>query len=342
MALHFETEEQLEDVLSTPTAADTETMRLIAGDIMVLGAGGKMGPSLARLARRASDQVGIRRRVIAVSRFSQPAARRELERAGVDTVEVDLLDQGSISQLPRCQNLLYLAGRKFGSTDRPDVTWAINTLVPAFVAQHFSVSRIVAFSTGNVYPLVPLSSGGSVETDPMDPVGEYAQSCVGRERIFDYYSRQNGTQVLFYRLNYAMDLRYGVLVDIARRIHEGVPVPLTVSRFNTIWQGDANSYALRSLALCQSPPAVLNITGPEIISVRQAALFFAGRFGREAFFSGEETDKALLSNAARCHSLLGPPKVTAAQLMEWVACWIEAGGVSLQKPTHFEVSDGKF
>ena len=342
MATCIETEAQLEDALSTPTAADIEAMRLIAGDVMVLGAGGKMGPSLARLVRRASDQAGTRRRVIAVSRPSLPTARAELERSGVETVKCDLLDTESLAQLPRCENLLYLAGRKFGSTDRPDATWAINTLLPAFIATRFPASRIVVFSTGNVYPLVPASSAGSLETDPPEPVGEYAQSCLGRERIFEYYSRENGTNVLLYRLNYAMDLRYGVLVDIARKIHEGKPVPLTVSHFNTIWQGDANSYALRSLALCQSPPLVLNVTGPEIIPVRQVALFFAENFGRKVVFSGEESGKALLSNAARCHLLLGQPRVTARQLMEGVAHWIRAGGVSLQKPTHFEVSNGRF
>jgi len=342
MATCIETEAQLEDALSTPTAADIEAMRLIAGDVMVLGAGGKMGPSLARLVRRASDQAGTRRRVIAVSRPSLPTARAELERSGVETLKCDLLDTESLAQLPRCENLLYLAGRKFGSTDRPDATWAINTLLPAFIATRFPASRIVVFSTGNVYPLVSVSSVGSIETDSPEPVGEYAQSCLGRERIFEYYSRENGTNVLLYRLNYAMDLRYGVLVDIARKIHEGKPVPLTVSHFNTIWQGDANSYALRSLALCQSPPLALNITGPEIIPVRQAALFFAERFRREVVFSGEESGKALLSNAARCHLLLGPPRVTAWELMDGVAHWIEAGGVSLDKPTRFEVSDGKF
>ncbi len=338
----IQTEAQLEDALSTPNDADIEAMRLISGDVMVLGAGGKMGPSLARLTRRASDLAGTRRRVLAVSRFSQPSARSELERSGVETLECNLLDAESRERLPVFENLLYLAGRKFGSTDRPDATWAINAIAPASVAARFRSSRIVVFSTGNVYPFVPVSSGGSVESDPPDPVGEYAQSCLGRERIFEYCSRENGTKVLLYRLNYAMDLRYGVLVDIATRVREGLPVPLAISHFNTIWQADANSYALRALALCQSPPLALNVTGPEIIAVRQAARFFAERFGREAVFSGTESGKALLSNAARCHCLLGFPRVTAPQLMEWVARWIECGGASLHKPTHFEVNDGKF
>ena len=338
----IETETQLEDELSTPSAADIEAMRTLPGDILILGAGGKMGPSLAHLARRASDRAGTRRRVIAVSRFSQPEVRAELGRSGVETIECDLLDSEQILRLPLCENLLYMAGRKFGSTGRPDVTWASNTLMPAFAARRFSSSRVVVFSTGNVYPLVPVASAGSVETDPPDPVGEYAQSCLGRERIFEYYSREHGMKALLFRLNYAMDLRYGVLVDIARRVYDGQPVPLAVGHFNTIWQADANSYALRSLALCQSPPMVLNVTGPEIIPVRRAAMFFAERFRREATFEGEESGFALLGNAARCLSLLGPPTMTAQQLMENVAHWILAGGTSLNKPTHFEVSDGKF
>ncbi len=340
--MQIETEAHLEQALSTPNTADIDAMRVIAGDVMVLGAGGKMGPSLARLARRASDLAGTPRRVVAVSRFSSPAARAELDESGVETLECDLLNSDDVARLPGTENLLFLAGRKFGSTGRPDATWAINVMVPAFVARRYPASRIVVFSTGNLYPLVPISSGGSVESDPPDPVGEYAQSCLGRERIFEYFSRENGTKVLFYRLNYAMDLRYGVLVDIARRIREGTPVPLAISHFNTIWQADANSYALRCLALCQSPPMALNVTGPEVLSVRQAAKFFAGKFGREAAFSGIESGKALLSNASKCHGLLGLPSVTAPQLMEAVAHWIELGGGSLHKPTHFEVSDGKF
>ncbi len=340
--LNIDTEAQLEDALSTPDAADIEAIRCLTGDVMVLGAGGKMGPSLARLARRAADQAGAGRRVMAVSRFAQLTARAELERSGVETVQCDLLNPESIASLPRFANVLYLAGRKFGSTGRPDATWAINTMSPAFVARLFPESRVVVFSTGNVYPFVSVFSGGSVETDPPEPVGEYAQSCLGRERIFEYYSLERGTKVLLYRLNYAMDLRYGVLVDIARRVYEGLPVPLTISHFNTIWQADANSYALRSLALCQSPPLVLNVTGPEIISVREAAAFFSGRFGREAVFSDGESGKALLSNAARCHCLLGLPRVTSEMLMEGVAHWIESGGASLHKPTRFEVSDGRY
>jgi dTDP-4-dehydrorhamnose reductase len=342
MVPHIESEAQLEDALSAPTAADIEAMRALAGDILVLGAGGKMGPSLACLARRASDAAGRRRRVIAVSRFSSRAVRKELERRGVETLQCDLLHAESVTRLPLFDNILFLAGRKFGSTDRPDYTWTINTVAPVLVAGHFSNSRIVAFSTGNVYPFVSPACGGSVEEDTPQPAGEYAQSCLGRERIFEYHSHEKGTKVLLVRLNYAVDLRYGVLVDIARKVHEGQPVQLAVGYFNTIWQADANSYALRGLALCQSPPLVLNVTGSEIISVRKAALYFADRFGSKAIFAGEESGTALLSNAARCHALLGPPSVTADQLMTRVADWVQSGGTSLNKPTHFEVRDGKF
>ena len=342
MSLLIRSESELDDVLSAPGQGDVEAMRRLAGDIMILGAGGKMGPSLACLARRASDAAGRVRRVIAASRFSSSEIMDGLERRGVEIRQCDLTDVTSVERLPSCENVLFLAGRKFGSTDRPDYTWAINTLVPALVAGRFCDSRIVAFSTGNVYPFVAPASQGSKEEDAPAPAGEYAQSCLGRERIFEYYSRERGTQVVLFRLNYAVDLRYGVLVDIARRVHEGRAVPLDVGHFNAIWQADANSYALRSLALCQSPPRALNVTGSEIISVRDAARFFADRFGRAATFEGKESGVALLSNAERCHALLGRPAVSAGQLMEAVAGWIESGGRSLDKPTHFEVRDGRF
>ena len=325
-----------------PGAQDAEFMRQLEGDVLILGAGGKMGPSLARLARRATLAAGRQRRVIAVSLFAAESARAELERSGVETIWCELLDPAQLAALPVCDNVIYMAGRKFGSTGRPDLTWIMNVLLPAAIARQFRSSRIVAFSTGNVYPFVTPASGGSRETDPPDPIGEYAQSCLGRERVFDYFSRENGTKILLSRLNYAIDLRYGVLADIARKVYEGAPVPLHVGYLNTLWQKDANSYALRSLELCESPPKILNVTGPELISVRCAAEFFALRFQREVIFDGVESETALLSNASQCHSLLGPPSVPLEQLMEWIAHWIEIGGASLNKPTHFEVKDGKY
>jgi len=338
----IDNEEQLESFLSAPYPADIEVMRRLPGDLIILGAGGKMGPSLTRRAKRAAQAAGVERRVIAVSRFSSPEARDELEQEGIETIPCDLYHRDEVDSLPSCENVLYLAGRKFGSSDRSDLTWAGNTIIPAYVAHRYHDARIVAFSTGNVYPFVKATTGGSTEKDSPDPLGEYAQSCLGREGVFEYFSREYGTRCLFFRLNYAVDLRYGVLVDIARKIYAGEAVDLAVPAFNVIWQGDANSYALRSLELCQSPPQILNVTGPEIVSTRRAAAFFAARFGRTAVFRGEEQELALLNNAAHCHSLLGYPQVTLGWLMEMVAHWVEIGGASLNKPTKFEVTDGRF
>ena len=333
---------QLEELLAAPSIADIECMRRLSGDVMILGAGGKMGPSLARRIKQATDAAKINRRVIAVSRFSSQQSRDELTRAGIETISCDLLDRTQINQLPVCENIYFLAGRKFGSTERTDLTWASNTYVPALVAERFHPSRIVAFSTGNVYPFVNPNSGGSIESDALAPQGEYANSCLGRERIFEYFSHERGTRCLIFRLNYAVDLRYGVLVDIAQKVFAGQPVNLSVAAFNVTWQGDANSYALRSIELCESPPRILNVTGAEIISTQSAAEFFAQRFQRSAIYSGEPSALALLNNASLCHSLLGNPSVAANTLMEMVAHWVEIGGANLNKPTKFEVTDGKF
>jgi nucleoside-diphosphate-sugar epimerase len=325
----------LEEALSHPIEDDIACMRRLEGDVLILGAAGKMGPSLARLCRNAADASGKPRRIIMVSRSvtAQP---------GIEAIPCDLLQREQVAKLPDCPNILYLAGRKFGSSGSPELTWAMNALVPATVAERFPNSRIVAFSTGNVYPFQPVHSGGSVETDALGPVGEYAQSCLGRERVFEYFAAKNGTPVLLFRLNYAVDLRYGVVVDIARKVYSGTPVELGVPAFNVIWQRDANSYALRSLEFCDNPPRPLNVTGADILEVRAVANWFAGRFGKPCRFQGSEGAAALLSNASACFKLMGPPTVSSEQLMEMVAAWIEAGGASLDKPTHFEVSDGKF
>lgn len=338
----IETEEQLEELLSRPNAADIEWIRQLKGGLMILGAGGKMGPSLALRARRAAETAGVNCRIIAVSRFSSQATRNALEERGVETLACDFLDRDAVARLPHCENLLYLAGRKFGTGDRSDLTWASNTIAPANIGQHFRQSRIVVFSTGNVYPLVPVASTGSIETDPLGPVGEYAQSCLGRERVMEYFSRESGIPCLMFRLNYAVDLRYGVLVDIAWKVRGETPIDLTVGCANVIWQGDANSMALRSLSFCESPPRALNITGSDKISVRETARWFGQRWGRQVRFEGEEGATALLSNSALSRSLLGEPEVTTEQLREWVACWIESGGAYLGKPTRFEVADGRF
>lgn len=301
-----------------------------------------MGPSLARRIHRAATRTGSRNRVLAASRFSTPAVRERLEAEGIQTVACDLLDPNQIAALPRVENVLFLAGRKFGTLDRTDITWATNTLVPARVAEHFAPSRMVVFSTGNVYPLVPAGGSGSTENDPPAPVGEYAQSCLGRERVVEFVSREQGLRALVYRLNYAVDLRYGTLVDIARKVFAGEAVDLTMGFVNAIWQGDANSYALRSLELCSSPPAVLNVTGPERISVRETAEWFGSTFGRPPRFLNSEGPVALLSDSSRCRARLGDPVVPLSTLRRWVAHWVQAGGSTLGKPTHFEVTDGRY
>ena len=339
---YIDSVEELEDRLASPSARDEEAMRRLSGDIIILGAGGKMGPSLARRARRASEAAGIKRRVIAVSRFSNPAIAGELERCGVETLGCDLLNPEEVAPLPSCENVLFLSGRKFGSSDRPDLTWAMNTVVPANVARHYRGGRIVVFSTGNVYALVRTGTSGSVETDAPGPVGEYAQSCLARERVFEYYSQQEGTSCVIFRLNYAVDLRYGVPVDIARKVYAGEPVNLSMGWFNAIWQGDANSYALRSLELCACPPRVLNVTGLEKISVREVAEFYGRALERQPVFRGEESDRALLSDASLCHALLGRPEVSPKTLLGWVAHWVENDRPTLDKPTKFEVTDGRF
>ncbi|MGI9073858.1 MAG: NAD-dependent epimerase/dehydratase family protein [Bryobacteraceae bacterium] len=334
--------EELERRLSEPSEADRTFMRGLQGDVIILGAGGKMGPSLAKLAKRAADQAGVHKRILAVSRFTSEAARRDLEMAGVEVVPCDLLSPEKVSQLPHCENVLYLAGRKFGSTGRPDLTWAMNAIAPALAAYHYRQSRIVAFSTGNVYGLRSVGSSGSRETDPVSPVGEYAQSCLARERIFEYHSNEYKTECLTFRLNYAVDLRYGVLVDIARKVCAGEPIDVTIPAFNAIWQRDANSYALRALNLCTSPPRILNVTGNETATVREVAQSFAAQFGRTCHIQGKEGSSALLSDASLCHSLLGPPSVSFSTLKEWVADWVVKGGENLDKPTHFEVVDGSY
>jgi len=339
---YISNEAELEDVLSEPSGADVECVGRLGGDVLILGAAGKMGPSLARRVHRAAERAGGSIRVLAVSRFSSPAVRDALEADGIRTHACDLLDPQQIAALPRMPNVLFLAGRKFGTLDRTDVTWATNTIVPARVAEHFAQSRMVVFSTGNVYPLVPANGPAPTELDTPQPVGEYAQSCLGRERVVEFVSREQGLRALIFRLNYAVDLRYGTLVDIARKVYAGQPVDLAVGWFNAIWQGDANSYALRSLELCASPPAILNVTGAERISVRRAAEWFGRVFERAVTFNGSEGPVALLSDPRSCYAQLGEPAVPLEQLMQWVAHWVGSGGASLGKPTHFEVTDGRY
>ena len=340
--MRIETEAELEEFLSRPTDADVAAIAQLDGDLLILGAGGKMGPSLARRARRAVEKAGVAKRIVAVARFSDPRLRDSLESHGIETLATDLLQPGALSQLPDIPNVIFMAARKFGTTGSEDLTWAMNTYLPGLVAERYRASRIVAFSTGNVYPLRDAGQGGAVESTPVAPVSEYAQSALGRERMFEYGSRQWGTPGVILRLNYAIDLRYGVLLDIGTAVFERRPIGLGIAFVNVIWQGDANSVCLRSFAHCQSPPLLLNLTGPETLSVRHIAEEFGRRFGVRPAFSSEEMPTALLSNAAKAHQMFGYPTVTISEMIDWTAAWISSGGARLNKPTHFEVRDGKF
>ncbi len=334
--------EDLEERLSRPTPAVIELMRQLPGDIIVLGAAGKMGPSLTRMAKRASDEAGTSRRVIAVSRFSTPGSAEEFQQHGIETIAVDLLAANAVAYLPHAPNVIYMAGMKFGSTGQEPTTWAMNAWLPGLVCERYHRSRIAAFSTGNVYGLVPVEHGGSREGDAPNPAGEYAMSCLGRERIFQHFSTTRGTQVSLIRLNYACDLRYGVLVDIAQKVWSGAPVDVRMGYFNTIWQGDANALSLLSLAKAQSPAWPVNLTGTTVLRVREVARRFGEIFGKPVQIEGEEAPDALLSNPYLSFVELGLPFIRDDELMDWVANWVARGGASLGKPTHFESRDGKF
>jgi nucleoside-diphosphate-sugar epimerase len=333
---------QLDDLLSDPPEYVVDALRHLDGDILVLGVAGKMGPTLAMMARRASARVATPRRVIGVARFSDPSQQHMLEEAGVETVRGDLLDEADLERLPDAPNVVFMAGRKFGSTGFESLTWAMNTYVPALVARRFKSSRIAVFSTGNVYGLTPVGRGGSRETDIPQPVGEYAMSCLGRERMFEYLSSTLGTRATILRLNYAVEMRYGIIADLARRVAANETIDLTMGYFNAIWQADANAMALASLSHATAPPVVLNIAGPEELSVRAVCSDLAARLGRSVSFSGTEAPDALLSNGERAWSLFGRPRLGITQVIEWTADWIERGGATLGKPTHFESRDGSF
>ena len=285
---------------------------------------------------------GIAKKVIGVSRFSTPGVQEGLHEAGIETITADLLSEDCLQNLPDTQNVILMAGRKFGSTGNESLTWAMNSYMPGRVAEKFQTSRLVVFSTGNVYPLTPVSHGGATESSPVAPIGEYAQSCLSRERICTYFSSRFGTPMAILRLNYAIDLRYGILLDIAEKVYAEEVISLQMGSVNVIWQGDANAIALRAFAHCQSPPLVLNVTGPETVSIRYLASCFSTLFNKPPRFEGEETATVLLSNASRCHQLFGYPRISLGQMIEWVAEWVRIGGTTLRKPTHFEVRDGKF
>jgi nucleoside-diphosphate-sugar epimerase len=333
------TDQELDDLLSTPRAETIAALDACPGDIVILGAGGKMGPTLARMAARARRDS---RRVIAVSRWSSASAERALNDAGVETVRCDLLDPDAVARLPDAPNVIFMAGQKFGTSDAPAMTWAMNTIVPANCARRYRDSRIVAFSTGNVYPLTPIDHGGSRESDTPGPVGEYAASCLGRERVFEAYSMRHHTRVAIFRLNYAIDLRYGVLVDLALKVYREEPVPVDMGYVNVIWQGDANRIALECLPHASSPPFVVNVTGAERLGVRALAEWFGERFGKTPKITGVERPDALLSDTSRMRETFAAPEVSLDEMREWVAQWIEQGGPLLGKATRFEVRDGRF
>lgn len=333
---------ELEEAISHPTETVIKMMAELHGDILILGAGGKMGPSLSVMAHRASDAAGTKRRVIAASRFSNANVRDYLQRNGVETVSCELLAPGAMAQLPDAENLVFMAGMKFGATYNPAMIWAINAGLPALVCNRFRESRIAVFSTGNIYGLSPVSKGGSKESDMPRPEGEYAMSALGRERVFEYYSHALGMKQSVIRLNYACDLRYGVLVDIAHRVLTDIPIPLATGHLNTIWQGDANAMALSSLLHASSPPLLLNVTGTRTLRVRDVATYFGQYFGKTPIFIGDEAPDALLSNSKNAVRLFGPPQINEDKLLEWVALWLKSNGTLLNKPTHFESRNGQF
>jgi hypothetical protein len=336
------TEDELDELLTRPAAQLIQAVKSFSSPLLILGAGGKMGPTLAVLARRASQASGHPLEIIAASRFTDQNARQWLEERGVSTISADLMDRSALERLPDASNVIYLVGRKFGTQENPSLSWALNALVPSRVAERFTKARIVALSTGNVYPLVDADSRGATEDHPLTPLGEYSNAAVARERIFQYYSCEQSTPVALIRLNYAVELRYGVLVDIASRIWNGQPVDLSNGWLNCIWQGDANDMILRALNLASSPAAAWNLTGPAKLQVRQLAIQLAGLLGRNPAFTGQESTSALLSNADRLCQQLGQPPTPLDIVLRWTAHWIKSNRRLLGKSTHFEVRDGKY
>jgi nucleoside-diphosphate-sugar epimerase len=328
----------LDELLCRPSQALIDDLNQIDGDIMVLGVAGKMGPTLAGLAKAALP----RRRIIGVARFSDISVKAWLEARGIETIHCDLLEVAQLNALPEIANIVFMAGRKFGAEGDLSLTWAMNAHVPALVAQAFKNSRIVAFSTGCVYPFVPVDGKGSDETMPPDPPGEYAQSCVGRERMFEYFSRAYSTPGRLFRLNYAIDMRYGVLHDIATKVRMGQPIDVSLGHVNFIWQGDASSQALRCLAHCDTPTTPINVSGHEILAVRDLARKFGALFGREPVMVGKEEPTAWLSDTSQAVKLFGSPIVDTTQLIAWTADWIARSMPSLGKPTKYEVRDGRY
>ncbi len=338
----FKDETILEEALSRPTAELKELMKQLDGNLMFLGVAGKMGVSMARMAKRACEEVGVKKRIIGVSRFSDPTQRGFLEESGIETIKGDLLDRNVLDGLPDVKNVYYLAGMKFGTSGNQAFTWAMNAHLPGLVAEKYQNSNIVAFSTGCVYPLIPIEQKGSKEIDAVEPIGEYAQSCLGRERLFEYGSIKYGTAVTLIRLNYSVEMRYGVLIDIASQVYNEVAIDLSMGYANVIWQGDANDMILRSIQHCESPAKPLNVSGPEVISIREIATKFGEIMNKKVKIKGQEAPTALLTDSSFAYELLGRPKVPLDQVIQWSAKWIESKQRLLGKPTHFQEREGKY
>ena len=334
----FLTVNELDELLSRPSEALIKSFRELEGDVMILGAGGKIGPSLARMAQRAVKSAGVKKEIIAVDL----APLAQLEAEDIKTITCDMLELEALRKLPQVENIVYMVGRKFGSAGQEWLTWAINVMVPDQIARVFTKSRMLVFSTGCVYPLVEAKTGGSTETDQPQPIGEYAMSCLGRERVFDYFSAEKGMKVAQIRLNYAVEPRYGVLVDIATKVYQEQPVDVTTGFVNVIWQGDVCERVLRCFLHAGTPSFVLNLTGPETISVRWLAQRFGELFGKQAIITGRENGIGYLSNASKALSMFSEPSVPLDKIIAWTAYWIESGGENLSKPTHFEVQDGQY
>jgi len=337
--VRLESVEHLEAVMTEPSAALVADLERAPGDIIVLGVGGKMGPTLARLAKRAAPA----RRIVGVARFSEAGLRASLERHGIECITADLLERDALARLPKLENVIFMVGRKFGSTGAEHLTWAMNAHAPALVAEAFPKSRIVTFSTACVYPFVAVASGGATEDlPPTPPPGEYANSCVARERIFQYFSLRHGTPGRLIRLSYAIDMRYGVLHDVAARVLAGAPIDLTTGHVNVIWQGDANAMVLRALGHCTVPSSPLNVSGPETVSIRSLAQAFGQRLGKPPVFTGVEAAEAWLVNTAEATRLFGYPSVPLGRLVDWTADWVARGMPSLGKDTHYDTRHGDF
>lgn len=334
--------EALEELLSRPPEAVIRALHALDGDILFLGVGGKMGPTMARMARRALDQAGVRREVIGVSRFHDGAVRQRLESWGIRTHACDLLDPHAVPSLPAAPLVVSMSGFKFGTQSSPEQTWATNCGIPMWVCPRYRDSRIVTFSTGNVYGMVPPATGGSRENDELRPDGEYAMSAVGRERIYGYFSQVHQTPTLILRLNYATELRYGVLVDLAQQVHAGQPIDVSMGFVNVIWLGDANAMTLLALQQTVAPARVLNLAGAELLSTRDVATRMGRWLDRPVQFVGQERPTAFLNDGRAAYESLGHPAVSADQMIYWTTEWIAGGGPTLGKPTHFQTHTGQF